>query len=534
MKHYHKIFFSLAAAATILGGCGGGSASAKDTQGPLFETAGEVTVAENGGNAIPIKATDESGLVYSIAGGADADKFQIDGTTGLLTFLTAPDFEHPSDSDGDGRYEVVIAAVDGNGNTTRQPMTITLSDDPTDNGPAFDTAQSGTIAIEENRPLNFTVRAQPQSGEVTYRIAGGADGGKFEIDPDSGKLSFAHFTPDADFPSDADKNNSYEITIEATDDQNRSSLKSFTLRVSDDPDDLVPSRTVWKTGADDGVVSGLPFGADRDFRVENPDGERVIVAGSRMWEDSPHARDAEVTFYEASNYCEGLNYGGYDDWRAPSRHELAEMLNYGNRGDMFDDILKYTKATNYWTSQQKLASGGVGSDLGWSISFVDGGVHDKNKGDAYNVRCVRGTEIDDHHDFSVEGDTVIDNQTGITWQNAEFRVGRTWEEAKQHCKELVFADHDDWRLPNINELRTIMPYDNNEILFEDLSPIGDGNLDSGHSWSSTEADDNHAYYNLNDWDEATNRDSLIVMYEEYPKTDNDDLMLNRCIRGGHL
>ena len=120
------------------------------------------------------------------------------------------------------------------------------------------------------------------------------------------------------------------------------------------------------------------------------------------------------------------------------------------------------------------------------------------------------------------------------WQNAEFIGGRTWSEAKIHCKNLVFGGYNDWRLPNVNELRTIMPYDNNEILFEDLSPIGGGDLDSGHSWASTDIDQNNAYYNLNDWDEATNRDSLIIMFGEYKKDDDDDLMLNRCIRGGHL
>ncbi|HHE06165.1 MAG TPA: DUF1566 domain-containing protein, partial [Epsilonproteobacteria bacterium] len=121
------------------------------------------------------------------------------------------------------------------------------------------------------------------------------------------------------------------------------------------------------------------------------------------------------------------------------------------------------------------------------------------------VRCVRGAEISDHHDFSVDSDIVIDNKTGIMWQNAQFIGGKTCQEAKDHCKNLVFQAYSDWRLPNVNELLAIMPYDNNEILFEDLSPIQSPNLDSGHSWSSTEADDIYAYYNINDWDEATNR-----------------------------
>jgi hypothetical protein len=35
-------------------------------------------------------------VTYSIVGGADAAHFQIDANTGVLSFLTAPDFEAPT------------------------------------------------------------------------------------------------------------------------------------------------------------------------------------------------------------------------------------------------------------------------------------------------------------------------------------------------------------------------------------------------------------------------------------------------------
>src|SRR4029450_11718567 len=52
-------------------------------------------------------------LTYSIAGGADAAKFQIDSTTGALSFITAPDFEAPADADHDNAYQVTVRASDG-------------------------------------------------------------------------------------------------------------------------------------------------------------------------------------------------------------------------------------------------------------------------------------------------------------------------------------------------------------------------------------------------------------------------------------
>ena len=37
-------------------------------------------------------------LTYSIIGGADAAKFTINATTGVLTFVAAPNFEAPTDA----------------------------------------------------------------------------------------------------------------------------------------------------------------------------------------------------------------------------------------------------------------------------------------------------------------------------------------------------------------------------------------------------------------------------------------------------
>ena len=51
-------------------------------------------------------------MTYSISGGNDAGLFTINGATGNLSFLAAPDFESPADSDGDNVYEVEVTADD--------------------------------------------------------------------------------------------------------------------------------------------------------------------------------------------------------------------------------------------------------------------------------------------------------------------------------------------------------------------------------------------------------------------------------------
>ena len=69
-------------------------------------------------------------LTYSIVGGADAALFSIDGSTGVLTFITAPDFENPVDVGTDNVYEVQVQVSDGNGGTDTQLVSVTVTDVP--------------------------------------------------------------------------------------------------------------------------------------------------------------------------------------------------------------------------------------------------------------------------------------------------------------------------------------------------------------------------------------------------------------------
>ncbi|HET8546235.1 MAG TPA: N,N-dimethylformamidase beta subunit family domain-containing protein, partial [Pseudolabrys sp.] len=100
------------------------------------------TITSNGGGAtaavsIPesttavtaVTATDPNAgqtLAYSIAGGADAQLFTINATTGALAFLTAPNFEAPTDSGGNNVYDVTVQVSDGNGGTDTQGIAVTV------------------------------------------------------------------------------------------------------------------------------------------------------------------------------------------------------------------------------------------------------------------------------------------------------------------------------------------------------------------------------------------------------------------------
>ena len=64
----------------------------------------ELAPEENTTELTTFTATDVDGdaLTYSVSGGADEDLFQIDSSTGVLTFISAPDYENPLDADTDG------------------------------------------------------------------------------------------------------------------------------------------------------------------------------------------------------------------------------------------------------------------------------------------------------------------------------------------------------------------------------------------------------------------------------------------------
>jgi VCBS repeat-containing protein/surface protein len=89
-----------------------------------------VTVTENTVTVTKVTSTDVDGgtASYSITGGADASKFDIDSTTGELTFASAPDFETPTDTANSNVYSVNVTVADGNGGTAMQEIAVTVTD----------------------------------------------------------------------------------------------------------------------------------------------------------------------------------------------------------------------------------------------------------------------------------------------------------------------------------------------------------------------------------------------------------------------
>ena len=54
---------------------------------------------------------------------------------------------------------------------------------------------------------------------------------------------------------------------------------------------------------------------------------------------------------------------------------------------------------------------------------------------------------------------VYDKETKLTWQREGSSKKMTWSDAKEYCINLLLGGYDDWRLPNIDELKSIVKYD---------------------------------------------------------------------------
>ena len=104
-----------------------------DRTNPTFNTTNTISINENT-TAVQSIEMNEAAYV-TISGGADAALFNVNPTTSQtapfvspLSFITAPDFESPTDADTDNVYEVEITTIDLASNSASQTLFITILD----------------------------------------------------------------------------------------------------------------------------------------------------------------------------------------------------------------------------------------------------------------------------------------------------------------------------------------------------------------------------------------------------------------------
>ena len=144
-----------------------------------------ISVAENTTAVTDIAATDADAdaLTYSLSG-ADAALFNINAS-GALSFKSAPDFETPTDADGDNNYEVTVHVADGiydaSGDLSDADRRVfeysggALSKTTDSDGDRLVSVAAGTITTSDGTTINFAAATGLEVLATSYIIVDDAD-----------------------------------------------------------------------------------------------------------------------------------------------------------------------------------------------------------------------------------------------------------------------------------------------------------------------------------------------------------------------
>lgn len=187
-----------------------------------------------------------------------------------------------------------------------------------------------------------------------------------------------------------------------------------------------------KTNADSGVNYLNPHDADNRYRW---------YGGT----ECGYVNDF-ISLINSSNYC------GLSNWRLPTMKEIGFIINRQRINPCLD--INFFPNTNkqYWSST-RYSNDTSGT---WGIEVGTGYVGTYDETNCANIYAVSGEPFSNNFKDNGNG-TVTDNSTGLTWQK-EGLTSKSWEDSLSYCRTLSLAGYEDWRLPNINELLSIVEY----------------------------------------------------------------------------
>jgi hypothetical protein len=297
------------------------------------------------------------------------------------------------------------------------------------------------------------------------------------------------------------------------------------------------------TGEDGEIKAGVAWPNPR--LTDNGDGTMTDYLTGLMWMKDANLPGGTKTWLQALDYVAGMNMGspfgpGYTDWRLPNVNELRSLINFNEANNAawltsqgFTNVQDYS----YWSSTS-CASCGVPYDA-WSVNMWSGGtgvlgyakdysydhyVWPVRSGQCgslensliclpqtgqtkcydelgYEISC-SGTGQDGEIQAGVAwpiprftdhgNDTVTDNLTGLMWTKNAYVYGAPvgWGQALSYAKKMNNGTYEnfgytDWRLPNVNELASLINFNeaNNATW---LTSQGFTNVQEYYSyWSST-------------------------------------------------
>ena len=152
---------------------------------PVITSGADFTSPENRSLVTTITATDADAnpLTYAIVGGADAALFTIDASTGLLRFVSNPNYEAPADAGANNVYDLTVIVSDGIAPAVTQEITVSITD-RAEYGTGSNvfgsidapTTTETTDPTEYELGMRFTANAAGSITELRY-FRGAADAG---------------------------------------------------------------------------------------------------------------------------------------------------------------------------------------------------------------------------------------------------------------------------------------------------------------------------------------------------------------------
>lgn len=360
----------------------------------------------------------------------------------------------------------------------------------------------------------------------------------------SGKVSFnpttrtMEFKPSANIPLD----NLYTVTVKSgvSDLGDNTMGADYTWTFST----VVISAPVMVQLPKTGQTASYYSRDDGEFKkgVSSPNPRFTVGAGAEsycvtdnltglMWIRSFDS--TQRTWQDALDYSNTLTFCGHSDWRLPNKNELRSLIDYSQNNPALPAGHPFTNVQSgyYWSSTTNpantnaasfvnMSDGGLGDypkeayNFTWSVRAGDSGAQAVQLPQTGQVSCYDtlgnsiicgGTRQDGDLKKGVawpdprftvgagaENACVTDNMTGLMWVYAPDGATLTWPQAMDIVNGMTLCGHSDWRLPNLNELNSLInAKEPNTALWLNLQ--GFTNVQSYSYWSSTTIGNDTSY-----------------------------------------